>query len=48
MEALDAATKPIACVACDEPLSGREGEFFLKYFLIERPKNAKPVQLKAS
>ncbi len=29
--------REIACRNCGEPLQGREGEFFLKYFLIERP-----------
>jgi predicted RNA-binding Zn-ribbon protein involved in translation (DUF1610 family) len=48
MEALDEPTRPIACIACDGPLSGREGEFFLKYFLIERPKRAHAAPLQAS
>jgi hypothetical protein len=26
------------CLCCGGPLSGREGKFGLKYFLIERPK----------
>jgi predicted RNA-binding Zn-ribbon protein involved in translation (DUF1610 family) len=47
MEALDEPTRPIACIACDGPLSGRDGEFFLKYFLIERPKHAEAAPLQA-
>jgi predicted RNA-binding Zn-ribbon protein involved in translation (DUF1610 family) len=27
----------IACISCGEPLSGREGAFILKYFLVNRP-----------
>jgi hypothetical protein len=48
IEASTEPTPPIACIACDEPLSGREGEFFLKYFLIERPKETRAVPLQAS
>ena len=28
----------VACLCCGAPLHGREGQFVLKYFLIERPK----------
>jgi hypothetical protein len=31
----------VACRSCGSPLPGREGEFFLKYFLVERPRGAK-------
>jgi hypothetical protein len=27
----------IACISCGEPLSGRDGAFILKYFLVNRP-----------
>jgi hypothetical protein len=42
MEALAEPTKPIACISCGGPLAAREGEFFLKYFLIERPPKSAP------
>ena len=48
IEALNEPTQPITCIAYDGPLSGREGAFFLKYFLIERPKSAPAAQLIAS
>jgi hypothetical protein len=48
IEASNEPTRPIACIACDAPLSDREGAFFLKYFLVERPNRAQPAQLKAS
>jgi hypothetical protein len=28
----------VACICCGGPLHAREGEFLLKYFLIERPR----------
>jgi hypothetical protein len=28
----------IACISCGGTLSGREGAFILKYFLVNRPK----------
>jgi len=33
-----AADREISCLACGGFLHGREGPFFLKYFLFERPK----------
>ena len=33
--------REITCRNCDDPLPGREGEFFLKYFLVERPRSGK-------
>jgi predicted RNA-binding Zn-ribbon protein involved in translation (DUF1610 family) len=48
MEASAEPTKPIACVSCGEPLTAREGEFFLKYFLIERPQKPRTIPLHAS
>jgi hypothetical protein len=38
IEAADDPDCEIACVSCSTPLSGREDTFFLKYFLIERPR----------
>lgn len=38
IEAADEPDCEITCVSCGAPLSGREGTFFLKYFLIERPR----------
>jgi len=29
--------REITCICCGGPLHGREGEFLLKYFLVERP-----------
>jgi hypothetical protein len=29
---------PIECYHCGGPLNGREGQFILKYFLVERPR----------
>ena len=40
IEALAEPTNRVACIACGEPLPDREGEFFNKYFLIERPRTA--------
>jgi predicted RNA-binding Zn-ribbon protein involved in translation (DUF1610 family) len=48
MEALTEPTKPIACVSCSEPLAAREGDFFLKYFLVERPHTSHALSLQAS
>lgn len=31
------ADREITCAECGGPLHGREGGFFLKYFLVERP-----------
>ena len=31
----------VACRSCGGPLNGRDGDFFLKYFLIERSKGGK-------
>jgi len=30
--------REITCLCCGGPLHGREGKFFLKYFLVERPR----------
>jgi predicted Zn finger-like uncharacterized protein len=30
------ADRAISCRNCGTPLQGRDGEFFLKYFLVER------------
>jgi predicted RNA-binding Zn-ribbon protein involved in translation (DUF1610 family) len=48
IEASTEPTRPIACISCGEPLSGHDGAFFLKYFLIERPKRAQAAPLQAS
>jgi hypothetical protein len=37
----------IDCRSCGGPLKGRDGEFFLKYFLVERSKGAKRRATKA-
>ncbi len=31
----------VACRSCGGPLNGRDGDFFLKYFLVERSKGGK-------
>ncbi len=35
----------ISCRSCGEPLQGREGDFFLKYFLVERPKGKRNTKI---
>jgi hypothetical protein len=47
MEAANEPTKPVACIICEEPLSARDGEFFNKYFLIERPRKLHAVPAQA-
>jgi predicted RNA-binding Zn-ribbon protein involved in translation (DUF1610 family) len=48
IEALAEPTTPLACISCGEPLAPREGEFFNKYFLIERPRKSHAVSPQAS
>ena len=48
IEALGEPTKPLACISCGESLAAREGEFFNKYFLIERPRKPHAVSLQAT
>jgi predicted RNA-binding Zn-ribbon protein involved in translation (DUF1610 family) len=38
IEASSEPEKPVACLSCGGRLAGREGAFFNKYFLIERPR----------
>lgn len=45
MEASTEPTKSVACISCDEPFTAREGDHFLKYFLIERPRKAHGASL---
>jgi transcription elongation factor Elf1 len=33
-----AADHELVCLACGEPLEARQGQFALKYFLLERPR----------
>jgi hypothetical protein len=33
-----AVDREVLCVCCGAPLHGREDGFFLKYFLVERPR----------
>jgi hypothetical protein len=44
IEAFSEPAAPIACISCGSPLSGRNGVFFLKYFLTERPKGRRTSQ----
>jgi len=36
-EATAAINREITCLACELPLVGREGDFVLKYFLVDAP-----------
>jgi predicted RNA-binding Zn-ribbon protein involved in translation (DUF1610 family) len=47
IEASAEPTRPLACISCGGPLPAREDEFFLKYFLIERPRTSRAVPLRA-
>jgi predicted RNA-binding Zn-ribbon protein involved in translation (DUF1610 family) len=47
IEASGEPTEPLACLTCGEPLAARDGEFFNKYFLIERPRKPRAVSLQA-
>jgi hypothetical protein len=38
-EARGSADREIGCLACDGPLVAREGEFVLKYFLVDAPEH---------
>jgi len=48
IEASAEPTRSLACICCGGPLSAREGEFFLKYFLTERPQRSRALSLRAS
>jgi hypothetical protein len=48
IEASNEPTPPVACITCGEPLAARDGEFFNKYFLIERPRKSHAVPVHAS
>jgi DNA-directed RNA polymerase subunit RPC12/RpoP len=48
MEALAEPHEPIACITCGASLPAREGEFFNKYFLIERPRRPHAVTAQVS
>jgi hypothetical protein len=48
IEASGEPTKPVACLTCGEPLAARDGDFFNKYFLIERPRKSHAISLRAS
>jgi NAD-dependent SIR2 family protein deacetylase len=48
IEACSEPTRPVACITCGEPLAAREGEFFNKYFLVERPRKPHAISLQGS
>jgi hypothetical protein len=48
IEASSEPPKPVACIICGEPLAASDGEFFNKYFLIERPRRPHAAPLHAS